>query len=104
MTMRQPALAKAMAVAAPMPRLAPVISTVPDAACAHAVSAAANAAAPDGPQNLRDAMAVDRLEPCGVYFGTTGGQIYGSADGGDRWQPIVRDLPAVLSVEVQTLP
>ncbi len=53
---------------------------------------------------LRDAMAVDSLEPCGVYFGTTGGQVYASANGGDAWNPIVRDLPAVLSVEVQTLP
>jgi hypothetical protein len=53
---------------------------------------------------LRDAMSVDSLDPCGVYFGTTGGQVYASADGGDRWAPIVRDLPAVLSVEVQTLP
>jgi photosystem II stability/assembly factor-like uncharacterized protein len=53
---------------------------------------------------LRDSMAVDSLDPCGLYFGTTGGQIYGSADGGDTWNPIVRDLPAVLSVEVQTLP
>jgi photosystem II stability/assembly factor-like uncharacterized protein len=53
---------------------------------------------------LRDAMAVDALEPCGVYFGTTGGQVYGSADAGDSWAPIVRDLPPVLSVEVQTLP
>jgi photosystem II stability/assembly factor-like uncharacterized protein len=53
---------------------------------------------------LRDAMAVDSLEPCGVYFGTTGGQIYASADNGDSWDSIVRDLPAVLSVEVQTLP
>lgn len=52
---------------------------------------------------LRDAMAVDRLDPCGVYFGTTGGQVYASPDGGDNWTPIVRDLPAVLSVEVQTL-
>ena len=52
---------------------------------------------------LRDAMAVDALEPCGVYFGTTGGQVYVSADAGDTWAPIVRDLPAVLSVEVQTL-
>jgi hypothetical protein len=52
---------------------------------------------------LRDAMSVDSLEPCGVYFGTTGGQVYGSSDGGDTWAPIVRDLPAVLSVEVQTL-
>jgi photosystem II stability/assembly factor-like uncharacterized protein len=52
---------------------------------------------------LRDAMAVDSLESCGVYFGTTGGQVYASADAGDSWAPIVRDLPAVLSVEVQTL-
>lgn len=52
---------------------------------------------------LRDAMAVDSLDSCGIYFGTTGGQVYGSTDGGDHWQPIVRDLPAVLSVEVQTL-
>jgi photosystem II stability/assembly factor-like uncharacterized protein len=53
---------------------------------------------------LRDAMAVDALDPCGVYFGTTGGQVYGSASAGNAWEPIVRDLPAVLSVEVQTLP
>ena len=53
---------------------------------------------------LRDAMAVDSLDTCGVYFGTTGGQVYASADAGDSWAPIVRDLPAVLSVEVQTLP
>jgi photosystem II stability/assembly factor-like uncharacterized protein len=53
---------------------------------------------------LRDAMAVDTLDSCGVYFGTTGGQVYASADAGDSWAPIVRDLPAVLSVEAQTLP
>ena len=53
---------------------------------------------------LRDAMAVDSLDKCGIYFGTTGGQVYASADAGDNWAPIVRDLPAVLSVEVQTLP
>ncbi|HKC83957.1 MAG TPA: exo-alpha-sialidase, partial [bacterium] len=53
---------------------------------------------------LRDAMAVDSLDPCGVYFGTTGGQVYASADAGDSWAPIVRDLPSVVSVEVQTLP
>jgi len=52
---------------------------------------------------LRDAMSVDSLESCGVYFGTTGGQVYASKDAGDNWFPIVRDLPAVLSVEVQTL-
>jgi hypothetical protein len=53
---------------------------------------------------LRDAMAVDSLDSCGIYFGTTGGQVYCSPDAGDTWKPIVRDLPAVLSVEVQTLP
>jgi hypothetical protein len=52
---------------------------------------------------LRDAMAVDSLESCGVYFGTTGGQVYASADGGDTWSAIVRDLPPVLSVEAQTI-
>jgi hypothetical protein len=52
---------------------------------------------------LRDAMAVDSLDSCGIYFGTSGGQVYASSDAGDNWSPIVRDLPAVLSVEVQTL-
>jgi photosystem II stability/assembly factor-like uncharacterized protein len=52
---------------------------------------------------LRDAMAVDQLDPCGVYFGTTGGDVYVSADAGDNWAPIVTGLPRVLSVEVQTL-
>ena len=52
---------------------------------------------------LRDAMAVDSLESCGIYFGTTGGQVYASPDAGDTWSPIVQNLPAVLSVEVQTL-
>ncbi|HET7081226.1 MAG TPA: exo-alpha-sialidase [Chloroflexia bacterium] len=53
---------------------------------------------------LRDAMDVDSLDSAGVYFGTTGGQVYASADGGDTWSAIVHDLPSVLSVEVQTLP
>ncbi len=52
---------------------------------------------------LRDAMAVDKLDPCGIYVGTTGGQVYCSPDGGDNWSPIVRDLPYVYSVEVQTI-
>ena len=51
----------------------------------------------------RDAMAIDTLDSCGVYFGTSGGQVYASADAGDTWAAIVRDLPQVLSVEVQTL-
>jgi hypothetical protein len=49
-------------------------------------------------------MCVDSLDPCGVYFGTTGGQVYGSANAGDNWEPIVEHLPPVLSVEVQSLP
>ncbi len=53
---------------------------------------------------LREAMAVDSLDSCGVYFGTTGGQVYASADAGNSWNAVVHDLPAVLSVEVQTLP
>ncbi|MBV9486800.1 MAG: exo-alpha-sialidase, partial [Frankiaceae bacterium] len=53
---------------------------------------------------LRDAMAVDSLDDCGIYFGTTGGQVYASTDGGDSWSTIVHDLPRVMSVEVQTLP
>jgi photosystem II stability/assembly factor-like uncharacterized protein len=53
---------------------------------------------------LRDAMSIDALDDCGVYFGTTGGQVYASKDGGNTWSAIVRDLPAVLSVEAQTLP
>ena len=53
---------------------------------------------------LRDAMAVDKMDSCGVYFGTTGGQVYASNDAGDSWNAIVHDLPAVLSVEIQTLP
>jgi photosystem II stability/assembly factor-like uncharacterized protein len=52
---------------------------------------------------LRDAMSVDSLDSCGIYFGTSGGQVYASADAGNSWNAVVRDLPAVLSVEVQTL-
>jgi photosystem II stability/assembly factor-like uncharacterized protein len=53
---------------------------------------------------LREALATDTLDPCGVYFGTTGGQVYASSDSGDSWKAVVRDFPAVLSVEAQTLP
>ncbi len=53
---------------------------------------------------LRDAMAVDSLDDCGIYFGTTGGQVFVSPDGGDRWNLINGYFPSVLSVEVQTLP
>ncbi len=53
---------------------------------------------------LRDAMAVDSLDPCGIYFGTTGGQVYSSADEGDNWSAIVQNLPPVYSIEVQMVP
>jgi photosystem II stability/assembly factor-like uncharacterized protein len=53
---------------------------------------------------LRDATTVDSLDPCGIYFGTTGGQVYASSDSGDSWTAIVRDLPAVVAVEIQTMP
>ena len=52
---------------------------------------------------LRDAMSTDKATPCGVYFGTTGGQVYASNDEGNTWTALVRDLPAVLSIEVQTI-
>jgi photosystem II stability/assembly factor-like uncharacterized protein len=52
---------------------------------------------------LRDAMAVDALDDCGIYFGTTAGEVFGSRDGGEHWQSIVSNLPSVLSIEVQTL-
>jgi photosystem II stability/assembly factor-like uncharacterized protein len=52
---------------------------------------------------LRDAMSVDTLDDCGIYFGTNGGQVYCSPNGGDSWTPIVEHLPPVVSVEVQTL-
>ncbi len=53
---------------------------------------------------LRDAMSVDTLDPCGIYFGTTGGQVYASKDAGDSWTAIASDFPRILSVEVQSLP
>ena len=53
---------------------------------------------------LRDAMATDSLDSFGLYFGTTGGQVYASVDDGDSWSAIVRDLPPVVSVEAQALP
>lgn len=51
---------------------------------------------------LRQAMAVDRETPTGVYFGTNSGSVFASADGGDNWSEIARHLPTVLSVEVVT--
>jgi len=48
---------------------------------------------------LREAMAVDRLDPAGVYFGTSTGQLYGSRDEGRSWRLIANNLPAIWSVE-----
>jgi len=48
---------------------------------------------------LREAMATDRLDPVGVYFGTSTGQVFGSNDEGDRWSLIADFLPDVWSVE-----
>jgi photosystem II stability/assembly factor-like uncharacterized protein len=49
---------------------------------------------------LREAMAVDRLDPAGVYFGTSTGQVYASADEGRSWALIADHLPPVWSVDV----
>ena len=51
---------------------------------------------------LRQAMAVDRATPTGVYFGTNSGSVFASRDGGDHWHEIARHLPTVLSVETLT--
>lgn len=48
---------------------------------------------------LRQAMAVDRATPTGVYFGTNSGSVFASRDGGETWEEIARHLPTVLSVE-----
>jgi photosystem II stability/assembly factor-like uncharacterized protein len=52
---------------------------------------------------LRQAMATDRLEPAGVYFGTSSGTLYGSGDEGDSWSPIAQHLPPILSVETMVV-
>ena len=52
---------------------------------------------------MRDGMATDRLDPAGVYFGTTNGEIWGSADEGRSWSLIAQHLPPIFSVETATL-
>jgi len=54
-------------------------------------------------QVLREAMAVDRLDPVGVYFGTSTGRVYGSADEGTTWSVVADDLPPIWSVEAHVL-
>lgn len=48
---------------------------------------------------LRQAMAVDTLEPAGVYFGSSSGSVFASADEGDTWTCIAEHLPTISSVE-----
>ena len=48
---------------------------------------------------LREAMAVDRADPVGVYFGTSTGELYGSVDEGRTWSLVVDHLPPIWSVE-----
>ena len=48
---------------------------------------------------LREGMAIDRLEPLGIYLGTTNGQIFYSRDEGDHWQLMVENLPPINSIE-----
>jgi len=52
---------------------------------------------------LREAMARDTLEPVGVTFGTSTGQLWHSSDGGERWRRITADLPQIWSVEAVVL-
>ena len=51
---------------------------------------------------LRQAMATDRHDPAGVYFGTTTGELYASADEGETWTTVAKHLPAIHSVETMT--
>ena len=48
---------------------------------------------------LREGMATDSLDPCGVYVGTTTGQIFYSLDNGDSWGLLMDNLPPILSIE-----
>jgi photosystem II stability/assembly factor-like uncharacterized protein len=52
---------------------------------------------------LRDALAVDHLDPAGVYFGTSTGQLFGSADEGDSWATLAPYLPPIYSVEAAVI-
>ena len=48
----------------------------------------------------RQAMAGDARDPVGLYFGTTGGELWMSRDEGAQWQCIARHLPEIYSVEI----
>jgi len=53
---------------------------------------------------LREAMAVDRQDPVGVFFGTSTGQLFGSVDEGVTWSVVADNLPAIWSVEAVVVP
>lgn len=46
----------------------------------------------------RQAMSTDHSNPVGIYFGTTGGEVWASADEGESWTCIARHLPEVYSL------
>jgi hypothetical protein len=52
----------------------------------------------------RQAMDVDTLEPAGLYFGTTSGELWMSSDEGDQWTCIARHLPEIYAVQATALP
>jgi photosystem II stability/assembly factor-like uncharacterized protein len=52
---------------------------------------------------LRSAMAIDRYDTPGLYFGTSTGQVFASADEGESWSEIASYLPSISSVEVATI-
>jgi photosystem II stability/assembly factor-like uncharacterized protein len=52
---------------------------------------------------LREGMAIDAYDVPGVYFGTSTGQVFASADEGESWSEIASYLPAISSVEVATV-
>jgi photosystem II stability/assembly factor-like uncharacterized protein len=52
---------------------------------------------------LRESMAVDRLDPVGVYIGTSAGQLFASRDEGETWRAVAEHLPPIWSVDAVTL-
>jgi len=52
---------------------------------------------------LRDALAADGHDPAGIYFGTRGGKLYGSADAGESWTEIAADLPPIVCVKAAVI-
>jgi photosystem II stability/assembly factor-like uncharacterized protein len=51
----------------------------------------------------REALAVDRLNPVGIFFGTSTGQLYGSTDEGESWSRLAENLPPIWGVETVAL-